>query len=76
MISWPNCRSRIPPRASSRSCRDQAEEVPPGRVAVEAEEQVRGELRWKKLSGVRLDDLAEVHQPAELHGGRRRMSRP
>ncbi len=49
---------------------DQAEDVPPGRVAVHAQEQV-GAAQVEERQRVRLDDLAQVHEPAELVGGRR-----
>ena len=49
--------------------RDQAEDVALRRVAVPAEQQVGG-AEVEEAQGVRLDDLAEVHQAAQLLGGR------
>jgi hypothetical protein len=51
---------------------DQAEHVALGGVAVEAEQQVGG-AEVEERQRVRLQDLAEVHHPAQAPGGGRRL---
>ena len=48
-----------------------AEEVAPGRVGVEAEQQV-GRREVEEAEGVGLHDLGQVHDPAQLQGSLRR----
>ncbi len=69
MISWPNWRSLMPAAGQIGVGRDQAEHVPRRRVAVEAEQQVRP-AQVEEAQGVGLDDLGQVHQAAQLVGGR------
>ena len=70
MISWPNWRRRMPRRASSGSAAIRPKMFrPAGSLSMPRSRS--GPLRWKNDSCVRLDDLAQVHQPAELVGGRR-----
>ncbi len=47
-----------------------AEDVPRGRIAVEAEKKI-GCAQVKEAQGVRLDDLAQIHQAPKLLRGRR-----
>ena len=49
---------------------DQAEDVPRGRIAIHAQEQV-GPAQVEERQRVGLDDLTQVHEPAELDRGRR-----
>ena len=70
MISWPNWRSRMPARARSAFAAIKPKTL---RCAggVSQPSRKSGALRWKEAQRVALDDLAEVHQPAELVGGGR-----
>ena len=70
MISWPNWRRRMPPRASSGSAAIRPKTLRLAGSAVPAEQQV-GRAQVEEAQRVRLDDLAEVHQPAQLLGRRR-----
>ena len=74
MISWPNWRSRMPPRAMSGMLGDQAEDVARGRLGVPAEEKV-GAAEMEEAEGMRLEDLPQIHQPAQLDRGRRDLHR-
>ena len=75
MISWPNWRSRMPARARSALDGDEAEEVPLGRGRFPAEQEIRG-AQVEEAQGMALDELAQVHQPAKLLGGRGDVRRP
>ena len=56
MICWPNCRSRMPSRASSGSRRQHAEDVALRRVGIHAEQQI-GRRQMKEAERVGLHDL-------------------
>ena len=74
MISWPNCRSRMPPRASSRSAAIRPKMF--RRAGSLSKPRSRsGELRWKKLSACDWTIWRQVHQPPQLHRRRRRRHR-
>ncbi len=64
MISWPNCRRRMPRREIGVGG-DQAEDIPPGRIGIHAQKEV-GPAEVEKRQCVGLDYLTQVHQPAEL----------
>ena len=49
---------------------DQAEDVPRGRIAIHAQDQV-GPAQVEERQRVGLDNLTQVHEPAELVRGRR-----
>ena len=59
------------PRRLRMGLRD-GDDVAPRGVAVEPEQQV-GRAQMEEVQGVRLQDLAVVHQPADLLGGRREL---
>ena len=74
MICWPNARSRMPPRASSGLAFARPKMWRCSGGAVEAEQQI-GRAQVKEAQGMRLHDLGQVQQPAQLFGGRRNLHR-
>ena len=69
ITSWPNLRSQHALRRDLGISRGDADDVAPGDLAIEAEQQV-GRGQMKEMHGVRLHDLTVVHQSAQLFGGR------
>ena len=72
ITSWPYLRSSTPFLAVSGCGGDDADDVALGDVGVEAEQQV-GRGQMEEMQRVRLQDLAVVHQAADLLGGRRQL---
>ena len=74
MISWPNCRRRMPARARSGLAAARPKTLRCGWRGFPAEQKIRG-AEMEETQRMALDDLAEVHQPAQLVGRRRNIDR-
>ena len=74
MICWPNRRTPTPSRASCGFAWATPMMLRFGGIGVEAEQQV-GRREVEEAERVRLDDLGEVHHPAQVGPGRRRLDR-
>ena len=70
MICWPNLRSAMPSRASWGAASATPMRLRPAGSVSKPEQQI-GRRQVEEAQGVGLDDLGQVHHPAQAHGDRR-----